>query len=341
MRVVAVVLLIALAGCFGSTEVTDPEPPTACQAQAFEEPAAGPGATMVWVENIVYEEPGVLRARAPEDPEHDCTADWIETALDVDGWTTGRSTFTGADYQELRPKGQAGGWMQQCNADDKDAVADLSFDNLWAIREGGDRLVALAAHWDAKEDAADGGRVPAANDGASGMAVLLAMQRIIAVQDLTFPFDIAIVFFDGEDGFEDCHPLAGSLHFSRTQTLPVERLILLDMVGDAAARFPRESNSVAADPALVDLIWSKADAHGLGQNFVDTQRPVTDDHIPFIEDGVPAVDIIDYDRPNGFFPPYWHTSGDTPDKLSATMMDNMAALLLDVLADEAFVADWP
>ncbi len=334
--VLAILLMVAFAGCVDD-DVPAPIDPT-CPAQAYEAPARGAGEALAWVEAIVYESPGVLRPRVPEDDGHACTADWLAKALDVDGWTVGRSTFTGADYDAIADKGVAGRWIDACPADDKAAVATLELHNLWAVREGGDKLVVLAAHWDAKEDASDGGRVPAANDGASGMAVLLAMQRTIAAQGLTFPFDIAVVFFDAEDGFNDCHPLAGSLHFSRERTLPVDRLILLDMVGDEAARFPRETNSVNADPALVDLIWSKASAHGLGANFVDKQTGVTDDHVPFIEDGVPAVDIIDLAEG---FPSYWHTSQDTPDKLSAAMMDKMQALLLDVLADPGFVADWP
>ncbi len=348
MRAWVLALVVLTAGCMGSgpseSGPVEPSPvdpgPVTCTPQHFAEPAQ-PRQAMPWVEAIVYEAPGVLRPRGVEDLGHDCTADWLQQALTVDGWSLGRSTFTGADYMAIADKGAAGFWADRCGSEDKEALPAFSFDNLWAFKEGGDKLLILAAHWDAKEDAYDGGRVPAANDGASGMGVLLAMQRTIAAQDLSFPFDVAIVFFDGEDGFDDCHPLAGSLHFSRTKTLDADRLILLDMVGDAAARFPRESNSVGADPALVDLIWSKAAAHGLGDNFVDTERGVTDDHIPFIEDGVPAVDIIDYDREGSYFPPYWHTSGDTPDKLSAAMMDNMQALLLDVLADPAFVADWP
>ncbi len=332
------VFMLAFAGCVKDDPPT-PDPQPTCTPQPFQEPAVvgQAGEAMAWVEAIVYQEPGVLRPRVPEDPGHSCTAAWLAEALDVEGWSVGWSNFTGADYQAIADKGAAGGWINSCPANDKAAVANLTLHNLWARREGGDRLVILAAHWDAKEDASDGGPVPAANDGASGMGVLLALQRAMTAQDIQLPFDVAVIFFDAEDGFNDCHPLAGSLHFSRTKTLDVDRMILLDMVGDRSARFPREANSVQADPGLVDLVWRKAAVHGLGENFVDDVVGVTDDHIPFIEDGVPAIDIIHL--ANGF-PPYWHTSEDTPDKLDAAMLDSMTALMLDVLQDPDFVGTW-
>lgn len=353
--IVLVVVLLAAVGCLRP----DPTPPAAscAEQEAPQEPTGAPlaGASiMSWAEQIVELPNGSLRPRVPSDLEHACTADWLEQALTVDGWRVVRSDFAGQDYMDL-PKGSVQSHIDggSCREEDRQEVPDMKLTNLAAVWSGASsgqedrRTLLLAAHWDAKEDDDEGGGpVPAANDGASGVAVLLALQRHIAAQDISFPFDVAVAFFDAEDGFADCHPLAGSIHFAQTMPIDVDRLILLDMVGDPDARFPREGHSVNSDPALVDLIWSKADGHGLGENFVDQQKTVGgDDHVPFIEVGVPAVDIIDFARPAGEgrfgFPPYWHLPGDTLDNLSGDFMADIAALVLDVVQDPAFTQQWP
>lgn len=368
MRAVAAVLALCLvaAGCFGpdggngtgsatdtQTDIgTGPPPLPDCDRQdGPDEPASGDGfdgeAALAWVEAIVFDG-SALRPRIPVDSEATCTAAWLGRALHAEGWVVGYSNFTGAQYRGL-PKGSASSYADEgdCPPEDWDELDSTWFHNVYALREGtGARTLLLAAHWDQKEDASDGGTVPGANDGASGIGLLLEFQRHVVDENVTFPFDVAIALFDGEDGFEDCHPLAGSIHFAETGTLAVDRMILLDMVGDAEARFPREIHSRHADEGLQDLIWERAPDHGLEANFVDTQRTVIDDHRPFIDNGVPAVDIIDFARsgfpnPNGGFPPYWHTTEDTPDKLDAGMLGSMGELLLDVLQDPAFVDTWP
>jgi hypothetical protein len=295
---------------------------------------------MAWAEQIVRLPNSTLRPRTPADPAHECTADWLELALAADGWTVGRDDFSGADVQAI-PNNPASGWNSNCGGADANEVAGMQLSNVWATHGEG-RTVAIAAHWDAKEDASDTGHpVPAANDGASGMAVGLALQHAISDLPEPLPFRVMILFLDAEDGFEDCHPLAGSHHFAATMPSAVDRLILLDMVGDEEARFARDTDSVRSDPALVDLVWRKAPAHGLASNFMDHEKAVVDDHLPFIQAGVPSIDIIDFARPQTSFPPYWHTSQDDIAQLSPEMMGNMTALLLDVLQDAEFVDAWP
>ncbi len=339
--IVAALLVLALAGCTDDHQDPVPSPSVppgpvdgGCDAQA----ASNATTPMEWVRDIVYMPSGELRPRVPGMDGHPCTADWLAAAMDVPGWEVGRQAFTGSQYLAL-DRGQAAAY-DQCPSADRDEVPELQMVNLFAsLPSVGEQNVLLAAHWDAKEDASDGGVVPAANDGASGMGVLLALQRTLSSFDIGLPYDVTIAFFDAEDGFEDCHPLAGSLMFSRELGMRVDRMILLDMVGDPDARFPREAHSVASDEGLVDLIWSKADANGLADNFVDAQFRVIDDHVPFIEDGVRAVDIIDYARGGAArFPPYWHTSQDTPDNLDAGFLQSIHDLVMDVLIDEQFVA---
>jgi glutaminyl-peptide cyclotransferase len=209
--------------------------------------------------------------------------------------------------------------------------------NLAAVR-GDDDLpfVLLGAHWDSKEEASDGGAVPGANDGASGVGLLLQLMRHLADAE-GLPYRVGVVLFDAEDGFEDCHPLAGSTVYAAA--LPQGRpdlLLLLDMVGDDDARFPREAHSVASAPGVVDHLWTRAHRHGLGANFVNFTRSSLDDHVPFTDRGVQAVDVIDLGRPGGF-PPYWHTRGDDVSVLDAGMLGRMGDLVVDVLDDDALL----
>ena len=176
----------------------------------------------------------------------------------------------------------------------------MTFINLWATRAGvsADRTLLIGAHWDAKEDAKGGGVVPGANDGASGMGILLELQRTIVNNDIRLPYNLVFAFFDGEDGFNDCHPLAGSLYFANHMPMPIDRMILLDMVGDEEARFLYEGASAMADPDLMNLVWAKAKTHGLGKNFTKVRSEIVDDHRPFIDAGVPSIDIIDHAQLN-------------------------------------------
>lgn len=335
MRILAALLLLVpvLAGC------TQPGP-------VPDEPALfDGGAALRWVDALVNTDDG-LRPRHPTAPGHADTADWLQAAMEVPGWTVERQDFTGTDYQAL-DKGAAGRWADTCtwyDPTDAEEVPGLRFHNLLATYPSSDPdapTLLLSAHWDAKENASDdpASPVPAANDGASGVGLLLQLQRHVAEEGLSFPFTLTVAFWDGEDGFEDCHPLAGSLYYARTmESGSIDRVLLLDMVGDPEARFIKDSTSTETDPGLVDLLWARAPDHGLADNFPDAQRSITDDHIPFAEQGVPSVDLIDAGRG---FPPYWHTTGDTVDKLSADMLGRVGDLLLDVLQDPGFITTWP
>ncbi len=329
MRLLACTVVLMLSGCLGSAPGVQPEA----------EPTFSGDLAYQWVHDIVYDG-DQLRPRVPGHPGHGDTADWLEDALGASGWTVGRQDFTGADVRALDGN-PAAPWEDNCSDEEYDEFPSMELTNLWATFGRGERTIALAAHWDAKEDTQDGGGpVPAANDGASGMGVILEFQRMLSNAPPDWPFQVAVLFFDAEDGFEDCHPLAGSFYFAQTMPLQVDRLILLDMVGDPNARFPREGHSAASDPGLVDLVWGLAAERGMDDHFVDVRRSVLDDHLPFIDVGVPSIDIIDYARPNGAFPPYWHTADDDMNNIDAAMLQDMGELLYAVLDDERFVTTW-
>ncbi len=101
-------------------------------------------------------------------------------------------------------------------------------------------------------------------------------------------------------------------------------LILLDLVGEKDLSFPRDTNST---PWLVDIIWTAAARLGYAGKFRQTANTMIDDHIPFAQQGVPVVDIIDLDYA------YWHTAEDTLDKLSPESMRVVAEVVLNALPD--------
>ena len=296
------------------------------------------------LEEIVYEADGSLRERRTGEPGHLETAQWLADRFDPP-WEVRLVGGTGADYQALPLRSELDHYRQpsRCAPGDPDRVAAMEIRNVEAYLDNGhpDRVVILAAHWDQNHDTRDGTdrRVPAANDGASGVAVLITIQHALA--QATLDFDVILLLTDAEDGFRDCHPVAGAALYAAQELDPdvQYRLILLDMVGDPDARFPRESYSNTSAPDMLDLLWDTAPAAGLEENILDTRRAILDDHLPFIDAGVPSVDIIDGGR-SGTFPPYWETVDDTPDNLSAEMLERVGNWLLAALQDPRFAALW-
>ncbi|MGB1586599.1 MAG: M28 family peptidase [Thermoplasmatota archaeon] len=315
-----------------------------CQAPAATEPTTefdGPAA-YDFVEGLVTTADGGPRYRVPGTALHAEAADWLEDQMTLPNWEVRRQSFTGADYEAL-DHGQVASYRGDrfCSEPDASEVANLTFHNLVATTGPANPMVWLGAHWDSKEEANQDPDVPGdpvlgANDGASGVGLLLQFMH----QAPDVPFGLGIVFFDGEDGFEDCHPLAGSLYFAQTMEPGlVDRFILLDMVGDEDAQFIRETQSTQSDRPLMDLLWKHGQRHA-PEAFTTKVRQVADDHVPFIEQGVRAVDLIDAGRPT-FFPPYWHTTQDTMQNISPDMLGAVGQTLLDTLTDPAFEDGWP
>jgi hypothetical protein len=186
--------------------------------------------------------------------------------------------------------------------------------------------VLLLAHWDTRPRAdhednlgAQQTPIPGANDGASGVAVLLGVADVLTRTPPSVGVDL--LFVDGEDwgtDFSGPDALIGSRYYAAR--LPAGRrplfAVLFDMVGDADLRIPQEPYSVNGAPEVVQRVWSVARDLGYGDVFVDEMGiGLTDDHLPLQEAGVRAVDVIDFDY--GPRNAYWHTLQDTPDKLSA------------------------
>ena len=185
--------------------------------------------------------------------------------------------------------------------------------------------------------------VPGANDGASGVAVLLEVARQLGQDSLRKPVDI--VFFDCEDQGtphtytgvqrEDTWCL-GSQLFAMQYPNRKERYrfgILLDMVGAPNAVFPREMYSLQYAQNYVELIWRRAQALGHGRYFSDKLAyPITDDHYYLNIAGIPSVDIIHYDTSNGTgFADWWHTRQDDIQNVDKNTLQAVGEVVLSVI----------
>jgi len=198
------------------------------------------------------------------------------------------------------------------------------FVNILATRKITAPEILLLAHYDSRM-AADNDPdpanhalpVPGANDGASGMAVLLELARVL-------PADapVALLLVDAEDqgNLPGWDWILGSSEYAARMSSRPRAVILLDMIGDADLNIYQERNS---DPALTASIWAVAKRLGYETIFIpETKYRVIDDHTPFLEKGLSAVDLIDLDYP------YWHTISDTPDKISAHSLQAVGDVLL-------------
>jgi hypothetical protein len=182
--------------------------------------------------------------------------------------------------------------------------------------------VLFLAHWDTRpvadrsmNVAQQRQPVPGANDGASGVAVLLGVADALKAKPPANGVDL--LFVDGEDygDFADTNDvLIGSRWFAAHQPPGYQPLyaILFDMVGDKDLQIHQEGNSLAFAPEVVRSVWRVAAARGYERQFVpDVRHTLTDDHVALQKVGIHAIDVVDFDYP------YWHTTEDTIDKVSA------------------------
>lgn len=193
--------------------------------------------------------------------------------------------------------------------------------------------VAIAAHWDSRPradmdtpDRADQ-PIPGANDGASGVAVLFALADVLSENPPSIGVDL--LFFDGEDWGKEGDPefyLLGSKRFVRDFPRYRPRaLVLLDLIGDRDLHVPMEGYSLQAAPELTRMVFERAQVLGLDAFDPVPGRAVLDDHIPFLQARIPALNLIDFDYP------YWHTLDDTPDKCSPESLRQVGTLMLHLL----------
>jgi hypothetical protein len=170
-----------------------------------------------------------------------------------------------------------------------------------------------------------------ANDGGSSAALLVELAR--ALKPRTLPMDVELLFLDGEEAvgeWQGTDHTYGSRYYVQAEKTAgalktIGALVLVDMIGDKDLRIMKEANST---PWLTDAVWSAAARLGR-REFVGETTTIEDDHLEFLEAGVPAVDIIDLDYPA------WHRADDTLDKVSAASLQAVGDVVVTALGDIA------
>jgi len=237
--------------------------------------------------------------------------DYIEGQLQASGWQVTRRAFN-----DDTPRGK------------------IQFVNLIA-RFSGERHAAspsflLCSHYDTK--LFDTIQFVGANDGGSSTGLLLELARVIG-QHPNLARKIELVFFDGEeayDHFSETDGLFGSRHFAKQlQSDRVKQFrggMLFDMVGDRSLGITLPADSPAA---MARDIFAAAEALKLRNYFSYFDRELIDDHVPLNTIGISTIDIIDFDYP------WWHTAGDTIDKISAQSLQIVGSVALYYLSEFA------
>ncbi len=235
---------------------------------------------------------------------------------------------------ELRRHGADTVMIQQAELPDFGPIANI----MGRFNSGASSRILLLAHWDSRPwadedpDAANHSRpIDGANDGASGVGILMEIARLAGAQAPEVGLDI--LFVDAEDsgssGNDDSWALGAQYwalnmpYYQPGETMP-RYAVLLDMVGARNAVFPREMISEVNCKALNDKVWAIAARAGLASRFADrVGGAVNDDHVPLLKAGIPCIDIIETDHPQtGSFNPTWHTLADNIDNIDrATLAD--------------------
>jgi Zn-dependent M28 family amino/carboxypeptidase len=215
--------------------------------------------------------------------------------------------------------------------DDQTPLGKTHMVNLIATIPGAkkDRIV-ISGHYDTKIFREF--RFLGASDGGSSAAFLVEMARVLKARKN--PLTMELVFLDGEEAvieWEGNDHTYGSRHYVETGkhngTLStIKANILVDMIGDRALRIKRDGYST---PWLTDIIWNAARRNKLDNYFVPEATRVEDDHLPFLEAGVPSVDIIDLDRYAELNA--WHTAKDNLDAVSARSLQAVGDVVLAAL----------
>jgi hypothetical protein len=206
-----------------------------------------------------------------------------------------------------------------------------------------DRILFLA-HWDTRPTAdkainpEDRNKpIPGANDGASGVAVLLGVAD--ALRKTPSSLGVDLLFVDGEDfgSFEDStETLLGARYYAKNQAPGPKPLfaVLFDMIGDRDLQIYQEGNSLLGAPEVVERVWEAAKIAGYSKVFIAAPRhTLVDDHLPLQQAGIRAIDVIDYDYGNNNS--LWHTPDDTIDKLSVQSLQAVGDVGMTVIRLEA------
>ena len=316
MKLIGIIVAIsALTACSAGKSAENSDTISAAEEQASA-PAFNADSAYSYVETMVEFGP-----RVPNTEAHRKAGDWLAEKMTEFGWSV--------KTQEADLKAFDGTVLKARNI-----FAQINPD-------AGSRLL-LLAHWDCRpwadqdpDPAKRSQPVDGANDGASGVGVLLEIARQLGINGTERGVDILFVDAEdwGSDGDEDSWAM-GTRYFTENPVIAgykPAQAILLDMVGSPEARFGVEYFSGQSNPALINEVWSAAAALGHGKYFHNGfGGAVTDDHVQLIEHGIPAIDIIDYREGDGF-DPVWHTSLDGMHNISRDTLGAVGETILYVI----------
>jgi hypothetical protein len=257
--------------------------------------------------------------RIPGSPGHEAEARWLDSLLSARADTVVVQRWTHVDVRG-------------------DSLALSNF--IARFNPAATKRVLFLAHWDTRprsdgthvEPGDSAKPVPGANDGASGVAVLLGVADALKAAPPGVGVDL--LFVDGEDYgdffTERNDVLIGSRYYGAHQLAPKPLYaVLFDMVGDKNLRISQEGNSMIGAGEVVDLVWDTARKLGYGAVFVPYENvTLTDDHVELQQAGIRAIDVVDFDYP------WWHTPHDTMDKISAQSLGIVGRVALALVARE-------
>ena len=233
---------------------------------------------------------------------------------------------------EARAAGASKVYFHEFKADTPEGK--IKFRNLIVEVDGAsDRFVIVGAHHDTKKLTSFPDFV-GANDGGSGVGLAIQMIKSICLTKSVPPHSVKFVFFDGEECFleySDTDGLYGSRRlandWAKSGALDkCDGIMVLDMVGDLDLKITFPSGS---DKSLTDIALDAAKDLGYESKFELYHSDVLDDHKPFQDKGIPAIDFIDFDY--GPENRYWHTSADTMDKLAGESFTAVGQVALTLL----------
>lgn len=276
-------------------------------------------------------------ARVPNTQAHKQCGDYLEEQLRRFGWEVMAQEFEAYTYNKVLLKS-------------RNIIA--SYNTSAPTR------ILLAAHWDTRpfndkevKDSTQYQPIAGANDGASGVAVLLEIARTIQNAQKKPDIGIDIIFFDSEDygqpedyagEWQPDQWCLGSQHWAKNkhkENYTAYYGILLDMVGAKNAKFYREGYSQKYAPSINAKVWQIAQKLGFGAYFISKDSPaIIDDHY-YVNTlaSIPMIDIVDYDPMNqgSFFPSYHHTSKDDLDIIDKNTLKAVGQTVVQVLYNEA------
>lgn len=270
--------------------------------------------------------------RVPNSQGHKECGDYLISQLKQYGWEVQVQEFTATAY---------------------DGTLLSSRNIIASFNSGEPTRILLAAHWDtrhvADKDSTDTENpIDGANDGASGVGVLMEVARAISSATQKPTYGVDIIFFDSEDygppensdeyQSDNSFWCLGSQHWSKNK-VPENYTayfgILLDMVGAKDAVFYQEGHSIQYAGNVTRYVWNVANKIGHSNQFVNKESPaIIDDHY-FVnkEAGIPMIDIIEYDvhRENAYFASYHHTHADNMDIIDRNTLNAVGKTVLQVI----------